>query len=262
MSDESHIWEKVQKTETCWLWTGGTSGGYPSIRWNKKGESVARLVYELVHKIDAGKKFVRQTCGNKLCVRPDHLYLKYTTLDPITGEDRIERDRKRFSKYVSEPDERGCMLWKGHTNGQYGMFHTQGKGHPAHRFAYMMKHGPIIEGMVVRHKCDVRLCVNVDHLEIGTHKDNCRDMYERGRAPSQQPGYKPWQAKHPDLTIKGGKHHRAKLTDDQAKAVRILHEQGLTQIAIGKMFGVSNSTVSLIVRDSRYNIPKAKPSGT
>ena len=259
MSEESHIWEKVQKTETCWLWVGGTSGGYPSIRWNKKGEPVARLVYELVHKVDAGKKFVRQTCGNKLCVRPDHLYLHYTTLDPIVGSERLERDKVRFAKYVAPPDENGCTLWTGNTNGQYGLFHSQGKGMAAHRRAYMFKHGNIDSSLVVRHKCDVRLCVNVEHLELGTHKDNCRDMYERGRAPSQQPGYKTWQEKHPDLTIKGEEHCRAKLTNDQAKAARILYANGMTQIEIGRMMGVSNSTISLLVRGDRYNIPKAKP---
>lgn len=259
MSDESHIWAKVNKTDTCWLWTAGCSGGYPSIRWNKKSELVTRVVYRLTTGVDAGKKFIRQSCKNKLCVNPEHLYIHYTTLEPITGDARVERDKLRFAKYVAEPDENGCTLWTGSTNGQYGLFHSQGKGTTAHRYIYSLHHGKIDSSMVVRHKCDVRLCVNIEHLELGTHKDNCRDMYERGRAPSQQPGYKTWQEKHPDLTIKGEEHCRAKLTNDQAKAARILYANGMTQIEIGKMMGVSNSTISLLVKDARYNIPEAKP---
>lgn len=259
MNNEANIWNKVRKTDTCWIWTAGTSGGYPIIRWNKKSTTVARVIYQLTHGEDAGKKFIRQTCNNKMCVRPDHLYLHYTTLNPITGNERLERDKIRFAKYVAPPDENGCTLWTGHTNGQYGLFHSQGNGGSAHRYAYMFKHGKIGPEFVVRHKCDVRLCVNVDHLVLGTHKDNNRDMYERGRAPTQQPDYMPWQHKHPELVVKGAEHHRSKLTNDQAKAARILYGQGMTQTEIGKLFNVSNSTISLLVNGNRYDIPEAKP---
>lgn len=51
----------------------------------------------------------------------------------------------------------------------------------AHRLAWMSMHGPIPDGMVVRHKCDVPNCVNPDHLELGTVGDNNRDAVERGQ---------------------------------------------------------------------------------
>lgn len=46
---------------------------------------------------------------------------------------------------------------------------------------FSAKNGPIPKGLVVRHTCDVRECVNPDHLILGTQKDNIRDMHDRGR---------------------------------------------------------------------------------
>ena len=42
-----------------------------------------------------------------------------------------------------------------------------------------MKFGEIPKGMVIRHKCDNPNCCNIEHLEIGTQKDNIEDMIKR-----------------------------------------------------------------------------------
>jgi len=51
----------------------------------------------------------------------------------------------------------------------------------AHRAVYANQHGPIPKGMLVRHLCHNRLCVNIDHLAIGTMKDNRQDDVDAGK---------------------------------------------------------------------------------
>lgn len=87
-------------------------------------------------------------------------------------------------RVIPEPNS-GCWLWDGrYSNAGYG---TYGGGRArervqAHRLAWEEMNGPIPDGLFVLHKCDVRGCVNVDHLFLGTAKDNTRDMMAKGRA--------------------------------------------------------------------------------
>ena len=74
--------------------------------------------------------------------------------------------------------EHGCWIWLGQS-GAYGNLTFRRRSYSAHRLAHELWNGPV-DGWVVRHTCDVKLCVNPKHLIIGTVQDNVRDAIERG----------------------------------------------------------------------------------
>jgi len=89
---------------------------------------------------------------------------------------------ERFVAKVTFTDE--CWLWTGarFSNG-YGSFWLLGKSVGAHRVAYELWRGPIPEGLHLDHLCRVRHCVNPDHLEPVTVRENL------SRSPVHQMNY-------------------------------------------------------------------------
>lgn len=58
-----------------------------------------------------------------------------------------------------------CIIWTGGRQGKYGAASLQGRNMGAHRVAYWMKVGPLVEGLEIDHICNVPLCINPDHLQ-------------------------------------------------------------------------------------------------
>jgi hypothetical protein len=56
----------------------------------------------------------------------------------------------------------------------------------------------IAKGQIVRHKCDNAACVNPDHLELGTQRENVRDMIERGRGNWKGAAWRTKPQRNPD----------------------------------------------------------------
>jgi HNH endonuclease len=84
-------------------------------------------------------------------------------------------------KTIPEPNS-GCIIWLGAmTDHGYGRAEIDGKYVAVHRLRWETKKGKIPAGMYVLHHCDNRLCCNINHLFLGTHTDNMRDMVKKGR---------------------------------------------------------------------------------
>lgn len=70
------LWDKVNKTETCWLWTAQLNHhGYGMFGWQEKTCRAHRLAYEAATGVHPGPLQVDHLCHTRNCVRPDHLQL-------------------------------------------------------------------------------------------------------------------------------------------------------------------------------------------
>lgn len=91
--------------------------------------------------------------------------------------------RERVEASVEFDPNGGCWFWsKQCLPSGYGCIKVDGRDLLAHRASWASINGSIPPGAVVRHKCDVPQCVNPDHLELGTPRDNRHDCVSRGRA--------------------------------------------------------------------------------
>lgn len=76
----------------------------------------------------------------------------------------------RFMKKVRF--ENACWVWTGRLDDGYGRFRVDGKLGRAHRFSFLWAHGFLTEGLIVNHVCRNRACVNPEHMEEITQRQN------------------------------------------------------------------------------------------
>jgi hypothetical protein len=140
-----------------------------------------------------------------------------------------DAELRRFeAKHVGEPNS-GCWLWDAACDRRgYGCMLANGKVRRATRLAYEHYVGPMPDGSVVCHRCDVPACVNPAHLFLGTPAENSADMVAKSRQAH------------------GERVGAAKLTAADVAEIRAMHRAGTAQHRVAAQFGITQACVSLI----------------
>ena len=144
---------------------------------------------------------------------------------------------QRFTKKFIVNNKTNCWEWIAciHPNG-YGQFLLNNKKCAAHRVSYELHVGKIPDDLLVCHTCDVKNCVNPNHLFLGTQQENVDDMIKKGRANK----------------AKGSKSGNAKLNESQARVIKKL----LASISVKEvagLFSASKNTVHRIKNGTHWS---------
>jgi hypothetical protein len=147
---------------------------------------------------------------------------------PVREIDVAYKMKHQINRYII--DRNGCWIHK-HKPGPDGYVRLiktpETIGFAAHRLSYVLYKGDFDSQLYVCHGCDVRNCINPDHLFLGTAKDNTSDMYDKGR------GYV------------------ERLSEDDIGFIVVLSEKGFSSRNIAELIGVDNTTVSAYLRKER-----------
>lgn len=120
----------------------------------------------------------------------------------------------------------GCWEWQGPVAnwGGYGVVYNKGQTLTASRVAYEVWKGVHPGELFVCHTCDNRICINPDHLWLGTNEDNMRDMRGKGRSGES----------------------RRVMTDEAVRSMREDRLNGETYAELSRKYGVSKLQVKNI----------------
>lgn len=143
--------------------------------------------------------------------------------------------QKRFFKYVNKTES--CWLWIGAKLADgYGAFWMSkaNSSARAHRVSWLIHNGYDAGELRVCHRCDNPLCVNPDHLFLGTQSDNVQDAARKHRMAS------------------GPRNGHAVLTENDVKAIREImsSENAPTQSWLAKYLKVDARTIARACRKS------------
>lgn len=163
---------------------------------------------------------------------------KIRSADEILSLDdsAIEDIYRRFLEFITRSSDSDCWGWTGgvfNKNGRAKL--TLGTHLLASRVSYVLYKGLIGE-LCVLHTCDNVLCVNPDHLWLGTNAQNSADMVSKGRNAPQHGTFNP----------------QAKLTEEIVASVKLRLRAGDKQNKIALDLGVSKSLINLIALGKRW----------
>lgn len=160
-----------------------------------------------------------------------------------------DSQKNRFRARISASifiNENGCWIWqKTKAHNGYGTFAIGGgKNARAHRISFEVHYGNIPDKMDVCHRCDIRDCVNPEHLFIGTRSENILDASRKGRVS---------RTHH----LKGSQHPNSKLTEGDVETILSYLKMGTAKAKLSRQYGVSQRVILLIARgESWKHVPR------
>ncbi len=197
--------------------------------------------------IECGQPFTSSKSNTKCCSAACRLRHSEFVRDGIPTE--------RFWSLVDKTTSPfGCWFWTGHLNNGYGVLHPKGRSVMASRFLWELVKGPIPDGLLLCHTCDVfwpvddisyRRCINLDHLFPGTRGENCTDCRLKGRTAR---GARSGRQTHPESTLRGEAHHKAKLTEADVMEIRAICPPNSLPKELPERYHVSGNTIRRVVQ--------------
>ena len=152
---------------------------------------------------------------------------------------------QRFNDKWKENGKTGCWEWVAALSGKgYGQIKIPRTRRQiqSHRLSFLIHRGDIPRGRCVLHRCDNRVCVNPEHLFLGSKLDNARDMVSKNRH------------------CFGEKQGASKLTETEVKAALAMIASGVPQIRVAELLNISPMQISRIKRGERWgHIQPDKP---
>lgn len=217
MSITEGIMDKIQMEpySGCWFWEGPLNNGHP--RFNDRGRSYVRPLLRSLNGFPETDGRTFKSCGNTECLNPRHDFRR--------GGDLWKRMLKQSIR-VGE-----CLEFRPDRKDRNHRLVTDEKGKQlgAHVVSYLFNNGPIERGLVVRHTCDNPVCIEPEHLILGTPKDNSQDSVDR------------------DRQARGERNAAAKLTDGDVLGIFNLHQTGRSIKSLAVEYRVSSFAIGRIV---------------
>lgn len=148
---------------------------------------------------------------------------------------------KSGKEIILEKQDNGCIKCLSHCTDKDGYVRIRynGKHDRLFRVLYQQKHGKIKKGLVLRHLCNNAWCVNVEHLKVGTQKENYQDMVDCGRSPKGKP----------NLKVAGERNHNHRLTEQQVKDIYL---SDLSCNMLAKIYNVTSTNISYIKNKKQW----------